>query len=52
MIAVSEDTPGANLLPEGLEIGEVKVNGTAEFDDLEMVPIIAYSGDTVPRFKW
>lgn len=52
MIAVSEDTPGANLLPEGLEIGEVKVNGTAEFDDLEMVSIIAYSGDTVPRFRW
>lgn len=39
---------GANLLPEGLEIGEVKVSGTAEFDELEMVSIIAYSGDKLP----
>lgn len=39
---------GANLLPEGLEIGEVKVGGTAEFDELEMVSIIAYSGDKLP----
>lgn len=39
---------GANLLPEGLEFGEVKVGGTAEFDDLEPVNIIAYSGDTIP----
>lgn len=48
MMSVSEDVPGANLLPEGLEIGEVTTNGTAEFDELEMVPIIAYSGDSVP----
>lgn len=48
MLSVSEDVPGANLLPEGLEIGELKANGTAEFDELEMVPVIAYSGETVP----
>lgn len=48
MIAVADDVPGANLLPEGLEIGEVKVGGTAEFDELEMVSIIAYSGDKLP----
>lgn len=39
---------GANLLPEGLETGEFKIGGTAEFDELEIVPIIAYSGDTIP----
>lgn len=43
---------GANLLPEGLETGEFKIGGTAEFDELEIVPVIAYSGDTIPRFKW
>ncbi len=48
MLSVAEDVPGANLLPEGLEIGEPKANGTAEFDELEMVPVIAYSGETVP----
>lgn len=39
---------GANLLPEGLEFGEVQVNGTAEFDELEPINIIAYSGDKFP----
>lgn len=39
---------GANLLPEGLETGELKVAGTAEFDELEPVNIIAYSGDKIP----
>lgn len=39
---------GANLLPEGLETGEFKVGGTAEFDDLEPVNIVAYSGDEYP----
>lgn len=49
MINTSEDTPGSNLLPEGLEIGELKASGTAEFDELEPVNIIAYSGDTIPN---
>ena len=48
MISVNEDIPGANLLPEGLETGEVKVNATAEFDDLEPVNVIAYSGNKIP----
>lgn len=40
---------GSNLIPEGLEIGEVKTNGTAEFDELEgAVVVVAYSGDKVP----
>lgn len=48
MLAVSEDVPGANLLPESLEIGELKIGGTAEFDELETVSVVAYSGDQVP----
>ena len=46
MIDVSSDTPGANLIPEGLETGEFQIDGTAEFEDLEPAYIIAYSGDT------
>lgn len=38
---------GNNLLPEGLETGEFKVNATAEIDDLECVYIIAYSGNEI-----
>lgn len=47
MINVEDDVPGANLLPEGLETGEFKVGGTAEFDDLEPINVIAYSGDKI-----
>ena len=47
MLAVSEDVPGANLLPESLETGEYKVGGTAEFDNLEPVWCLAYLGDTI-----
>lgn len=47
MLATSEDTPGANLLPETLETGEYKVGGTAEFDNLEPVWCLAYLGDTI-----
>ena len=45
MIAVADDVPGANLIPEGLELGEPKVEGTAEFDELEPVYLVAFSGD-------
>lgn len=45
MIDVDKDVPGANLLPEGLEIGELKMQGTAEFDELEPVYIVAFMGD-------
>ena len=34
---------GANLIPEGLETGEFKVGGTAEFDELKPVYIVAYT---------
>ena len=40
--------PGSNLLPEGLETGEFKVGGTAEFDELETVNVVAYSGSKIP----
>ena len=38
---------GANLVPEGLETGEIKINASAEIDDLEPVYIVAYSGDNI-----
>lgn len=37
---------GSNLIPEGLEIGEPKISGSASFDELRPAYIIAYSGDT------
>ena len=37
---------GNFLIPEGLEFGELKVEGTAEIDDLEPAYILAYSGDS------
>lgn len=46
MCAVSEDVPGSNLLPESLETGEYKVQGTAEIDDLEPWYVVAYAEDT------
>lgn len=38
---------GANLLPEGLELGEMKISGTAGYDDLEPLFIIAFTGDHI-----
>lgn len=35
---------GSNLVPESLEIGEPKISGTAEFDELEPAYIIAFAG--------
>lgn len=37
---------GNYLIPEGLEFGELKVEGTAEFDELEPAYIVAYTGDS------
>lgn len=45
IVAVADDTPGNNLIPEGLEFGELKVEGTAEFDELEPAYVVAYTGD-------
>ena len=49
MLSVSEDVPGANLLPENLETGEFKVGGEATFSDLEPIPVVAYSGEKIPN---
>ena len=46
MCSVSEDIAGNNLLPESLETGEYKVEGTAEIDDLEPWYVVAYAEDT------
>ena len=43
IVPVSSDVPGNYLIPEGLEFGELKVQGTASFDDLKPIAIIAYS---------
>lgn len=45
MIEVSKDIPGANLLPEGLETGEFKIDGQANISDLQPAYIVAYTGD-------
>lgn len=37
---------GANLVPENLETGEYKIDGTAEIDELEPAYIVAYAEDT------
>lgn len=42
MIAVADDVPGANLIPEGVETGEFKIEGTADFEELEPLYVIAY----------
>ena len=46
MCNVSDDYPGFNLIPEGLETGEYKIGGTAEFDNLEPVWVVAYLGNS------
>ena len=37
---------GNYLIPEGLEFGELKVEGTAEIDELEPAYVVAYTGDS------
>lgn len=36
---------GNNLIPEGLETGEYKIGGTAEFNELEPIYIVVYTRD-------
>lgn len=45
MINVADDIPGANLIPEGLEIGEVKVSEKISVPELEAVCCVAFTGD-------
>ncbi len=46
MLSSSDDIAGANLVPESLETGEYKIDGTAEIQDLEPWYIVAYAEDT------
>ena len=46
MIAVADDIPGANLLPEGLETGEFIINSAVGSIDLDPVYVVAYASDT------
>lgn len=45
MIDTEKDIPGANLIPEGLETGEFKIDGQANINDLQPAYIVAYTGD-------
>ena len=47
MLSVADDVPGANLIPEGLETGEFKIDSTSELEDLEPITVIAYSGEKI-----
>lgn len=47
MINVSEDVPGANLIPENLESGENIIQSIFSSYDFEPAYIIAYSGDKI-----
>lgn len=47
MIKVTDDIPGANLLPEGLETGEFTNINSITIDDLEPIYIIAFTGDKI-----
>lgn len=47
MLSVQDDVPGANLIPEGLETGEFKIDNTSELEDLEPITVIAYSGEKI-----
>lgn len=38
---------GANLYPESLETGELKISATATIEDLEPAYIVAYSGKQI-----
>lgn len=47
MINTGDDVPGANLLPENIETGEYKIQGTAELESLAPAYIFAYSKETI-----
>ena len=48
MIDVISDVPGANLIPEGLEIGEPKIQSLYSGGNLSPIPFIAYSHNEIP----
>lgn len=45
MINVDDDIPGANLLPESLELGEPVISSKTSFTELKPVGVVAYSGN-------
>lgn len=47
MIISSEDTPGANLLPESLEFGEIIGQSTSTINNLSPIYVIAFTGDKI-----
>lgn len=47
MINVADDVAGANLIPEGLETGEMKIASSYSVDDLAPVYIFAFTGDHI-----
>ncbi len=47
MLATADDVVGANLLPEGLEFGEVKISEQIAVDDLDPIALIAFTGDEI-----
>ena len=38
---------GANLIPEGLETGEYKIDASGELSDMDPVTVFVYSGETI-----
>ena len=45
MINSNDDIPGANLIPENLEIGELTIDNVYSIEGLQPIAIIAYGGD-------
>lgn len=43
IVSVADDLPNKNLIPEGLEFGELKIDSTVSFDELLPVAVIAYT---------
>lgn len=52
MINPAEDVAGSNLVPEGLETGEMIINNSYDMDNLDTINVIAYTGDTLPRLLY
>lgn len=49
MIAVSNDTIGANRIPENFETGEYIINKKYSFNIFDVYYVIAYAGDSIKR---
>lgn len=47
MCDTSDDIPGNNLIPEGLETGETQIQDVVNISDLDPIAVVAFSGDKV-----